>query len=438
MTEQRQPVIVTSDAGGTMTDIFAIDEKGEFVVGKAPSTPHDASVGFMASLEDALSAWGHDGNGADAALESTQVAIFSGTMMLNTLLSRAGRRIGLIITRGFEDYSIVERARQTYAGYSYSDRLHGATHQSNPPLVQRHHTRGVTERVDMFGEVVVPLHEDELRSGVEELLAQGVEGIAICFLFSHVNATHEQRAKELAREVLDEAGSDISIYVSHGIAPVMREYSRLNSTLMEAYAADPARWHLERCEEGLHSRGFKTGLLTVIASGGLVPVSHDRLYETIISGPVGGLFGAKHVADKLGLENVITSDLGGTSFDVGLLTAGQLPIIREPEVGNFWLNLPMVELRTIGAGAGSYVKVNELTGRVEIGPESAGADPGPACYGMGSDQPTILDCNVITGIIDPANYLGGQVEIFPDKALDSIRRYVSDPLGIDPYTAAEG
>jgi len=418
-----------------MTDTILIDKKGEMVIGKAATTPHDESIGFMNSFNDALAYWNLD---IDTSVEGLDAVIYSGTAMLNALIQRRGRKVGLIITKGLEDYLLMERGVQTYLGYHYPDRLHTVTHVHNPPLVPRRWIYGVGERVDMFGNEVIPLYEHEVADAARELADEGVDAICISFTFSYVNPEHERRAEEIVAEILREKGCDVPIYLGSRVQPVMREYSRLNCVVIEAYAADPSRKHLIQIEDELKTKNFQRQLQIMTAHGGVVNVRTAKAFQSLISGPIGGIIGSKYVADRLGIKNVICTDMGGTSFDVGLITEGVFAINPEPDLARFKMNLPMVAVDSIGAGTGTFIKVDPISNRVELGPESAGADPGPCCYGIQKEHPTICDCDVITGIINPEYYLGGTVEIYRDLAIDVFKEKVADPLGLDVYEAAAG
>jgi len=434
-----QPMIVTCDAGGTMTDILLVDAAGRFSVGKASTTPRDESEGFWESLEDAFSQWGVtlDG-GANGCLEPLKVSIYTGTTMLNTLLQRRGKKVGLIITKGFEDSFVVERGFQAVAGYSYADRLHTVTHAHNPPLVPRRLVKGATERVDLFGKAVIPLYEDEVRDAVKELVEAGVDAIAILFLFSYINPAHEQAAARIAHKAMKKLGREVPVYISSEVSPTIRELARLNSVVIQAYAAEPVREQLFRIEKRLQDAGVQYPLQTVLAYGGLASVRYPRLYESVVSGPVGGLLGARYLGEGVGIDNLITADMGGTSFDVGLVTEGKIPLVREPEFARFIFNLPMVTINSVGAGAGTYIRLDPLTKRILLGPESAGADPGPVCYDRGNEVPTVVDCDLILGVVNPDYYLGGKIKLNKEKSLARFKEEIARPLGLDVYQAAEG
>ncbi len=435
-TVAKQPLVLGIDAGGTMTDTFIVFNDGTFVIGKAATTPHDEAVGFMESVEDALSYT--DATDRAQLFKDLEVALYAGTTMLNTLLSRTGQRLGLIITKGFEDTLLHGRGMQSWAEYSYPDRLHAATHVHPSPLIPKACIRGITERIDQFGKIAIPLYEHEVEAAAQELLQQKVEGFCICFLMSYVNNQHELRAQEIVQAVLDQAGTQLPIFLSSTVRPVMREGSRLNSTVVEAYAAAPVRRHLHKIEDVIHEQGFRNPLQTILSYGGLANIRYPRLHETLISGPVGGMLGAQYVGEIIGATNVVVSDLGGTSFDIGAITSGRAPINGEPTLARFKFNLPTIDLESIGAGAGTIVKVDPHTGKVELGPESAGSSPGPVCFDMGGTRATICDCDLLLGYLNPDNFLGGKVRLKPDLALEAVREQITDLLGVDIYDGAEG
>ncbi|MGH7804629.1 MAG: hydantoinase/oxoprolinase family protein [Candidatus Binatia bacterium] len=433
---ERRPLVLGIDAGGTMTDTFIVDENGDFTVGKAATTPDDESAGFLESAEDAISYWGSETQALYPALE---VALYSGTTMLNTLLTRRGTKLGLVTTKGFEDDVLMGRGMQTWTGYSYSDRIHAVTHVHPSALVARRHVHGVTERVDVFGEAVIPIYEHDVEAAAAELVADGVDAIVVHFLYSYLNPSHEKRAEEIIRAVASKAGrnGDLPIYLGSELRPVIRENSRLNAVLIEAYAVAPVRRQLEKVEQAVQSRGYRYPLQTVLAYGGLCNIRYPRLHETLISGPVGGVMGAKHLSTLTGMKNIIVTDLGGTSFDIGTITEGYVPVEPEPVLARFKLNLPTISTESIGAGAGSYVKVDPVTKKVQIGPESAGSTPGPVCFGKGGETVTITDCDLVLGYLNPDYFLGGKQKLDKEAALRAVKEQVTDPIGVDLYEGAD-
>jgi N-methylhydantoinase A/oxoprolinase/acetone carboxylase beta subunit len=430
--------LVACDAGGTMTDVIVVDEEGRSIIGKAPTTPHDESIGYMESLEEALRYMGMDlAKDGEEFCGAIETAIYTGTSMLNALINLSGLKTGLLVTRGFEDIIVQGRGSQTFIDYQWSEITHMQYRKHRQPLVPRRLTRGVTERVDMFGNTVIPLYEHEVESGVRELLAEGIESLAIVFLHSFRNATHEARTAEIAQQIMTEVGRSIPIVVSSDVAPTMREVSRANATVIQAYASAPARKQLLRVEERLTDKGYRHSLKTVLCYGGITNIRYPRLFETVMSGPVGGIMGADYLAKTIGLANVVCSDVGGTSFDAGAITAGILPINREPPFQKMFVNVPMLDIRSIGAGTGTYIRLDPQTKRIKLGPDSAGGTPGPVFQESGNEIPTVNDANLLLGILNEHYYLGGRVKVNKQKSYDVFTREVAAPLGLDTYKAAE-
>jgi len=425
-----KPVITALDAGGTMTDTVIVDAEGNFTTGKALTTPKDESIGFANSVNDAASYWKMS---LSDVLQQVLTTVYSGTIMINTLHTRSGLKIGLIITKGFEDSILMERGL-VWLGYSYPDRLHTVTHVHNEPLVPKNRVRGVTERIDMMGDVVIPLYEQEVEKAVKEFLDLGVEAIAFLFLYSYINPEHEKKAAEIAKEVMKKRGVNIRLVLSSEVAPIMREYSRLNCVLMQAYAAEPTREQLFKIEKKAKKNGYRHNLLTMLSCGGLVDIRYPRLYETLISGPIGGMLGTKYVGNFLGIKDIISTDMGGTSFDVGIIRGGIIPMLREPDIARFRVNLPMVMMDSIGAGTGTVIKVDPATRRIDLGPESAGSAVG-MCYEY--PEPTISDCNVTLGYLNPDYFLGGKVKLDRDRAYKACKK-VAEIMERDIYEIASG
>lgn len=426
-----RPLVLGVDAGGTMTDTFIVDEHGNFAVGKAATTPGDEISGLLESTEDAIRPWNME---LGALFSELQTALYSGTTMLNALVSHTGVKVGAITTAGMEDTLRMGRGLQSWSEYSYQDRMHAVTHQHPKPLIPRRLIHGIDERIDKHGDVVIPLHEGQVLQAAEALVAADVDAIVVVFMFSFLNPSHEKRAAELIREIV----GDRPIFLSTEIRPTLGEHSRLNTTVIEAYAAAPVRAQLEGVEEGMQQLGYGHSLQTVLAYGGLANIRHSRLHETLISGPMGGIGGAKLIAELRGFENVIATDMGGTSFDLGTIVKNQIPVETESMLARYLMSLPTISMETISAGAGMYIQVDPHSGKIDLGPESAGADPGPVCFGRGTEQPTICDCDLILGYLNPDNFLGGAIRLDTERALAAIEERVSGPLGTDPYETAEG
>lgn len=430
--------LVACDAGGTMTDVIIVDEDGRSVIGKAPTSPHDESVGYMESFWEALEYMGISKEDGARFGESIETAIYTGTSMLNTVINMNGYKTGILVTKGFEDIISQGRGSQTFIGAQWSEITHMQYRRHRTPLVPSALARGVTERIDMFGTPVIPMYEHEVREGARSLLVDDeVEAIAIIFLQSFVNPMHENRAAEICREVMQEVGRECVLEVSNKVAPTTREISRANATVIQAYASDPARKQLFRIEEQLQKVGYPHSLKTVLGYGGITNIRYPRLFEAAMSGPVGGLMGAQYLSSVIGEENIVCSDVGGTSFDAGTITAGVLPIDREPGFQDMYVNVPMLGITSIGAGTGTYIRVDPQTNRIKLGPDSAGGTPGPTFMEAGNTTPTINDVNLLLGILSETNYLGGKVKINKDVSYKLFKEKVADPLGLDVYECAE-
>lgn len=431
----RKPQILAIDAGGTMTDTFIIDDKGEFVVGKAQSTPDDESVGLLNSSKDALQQWEMK---VQEAFGNMVAGVYSGTAMLNRLVSRKGRRAGLITNKGMEDFHRMGRAIQAYLGYSYSDRIHLNTHRYDPPLVPRELTRGVTERVDLFGNVVIPLYEHEIDTAVEELLDEGVEAIVISFLHSYKYPAHERTVRDRAKEIIASRGLKVPVFASVDYYPVRKESHRTNTTIIEAYAADPSRQTLSKIDTRIKKEGAHFDLRVMASHGGTISIHANELARTLVSGPIGGVVGAKYLGDYLKLPNIACSDIGGTSFDMALITQGELSINSSPDMARLVMSLPLVAMDSVGAGAGSFVRIDPNYKSITLGPDSAGYRVGVCNPAGGLDTVTVSDCHVVLGLINPDNFLGGEVKLYPERAYQAIKEQIADPLGLTVYDAAYG
>lgn len=427
--------ILAIDAGGTMTDTFIIDERGDFVVGKAQTTPDDEHVGLMNSSKDALDQW-------DTTIEkefpSLLAGVYSGTAMLNRLVARVGRRVGLVLNKGMEDSHRMGRGVQSHLGYSYADRIHVNTHHFDEPLVPRKWTVGVTERVDMFGKVVIPLYEHEIKEAIQKLLDEDVEAIVISLLHSYKYPDHERKVRDIAEKMIKKAKKDIKVFATVDYYPVRKESHRTNTTIVEAYAAEPSRKTLEKIEDALHEHGTNFDLRIMASHGGTISIKANELARTCVSGPIGGMIGANYLSENLGLKNVACSDIGGTSFDIGLITQGNLDIESSPDMARLVLSLPLVSMDTTGAGTGSYVRVNPNYGNLTLGPDSAGSLVGVCNPEGGIETATVSDCHVVLGLINPDNFIGGTIKLSRERAYEAVKTQIADPLGLSVEDAAFG
>jgi acetone carboxylase beta subunit len=428
--------LIAQDAGGSMTDCFLVDRDGKFSTGKFLTHHENESISYLGALEDAARRWGmtsaqiHQG-----AMSST----YTGTTMVNILVTRSGSKVGLLITRGFAHLPIMERGL-TWLGQSYEDVLHQQLHEHNPPLVQPKHIKEVNERISVGsyymqhhyrpGQIVIPLIEEDVVNGVNELLDDGVEVIGILTLGSYVNPVHEKRIAEIAREMVQQRGLDIPVVASHEMCPVPNENERLKTVLIQCYVAEVARRRLFLVEDAARKEGYRHELLTLLAYGAAATIRYQKLAEAAISGPTGGLLGCKFIADFLGIPNIVGWDLGCTTCDVGLIAGGLLPVKKEPEFSGHRLRMPMIAIDSIGAGTSHVIHVDAATKRITIGPESVRADLGTM---YASDQITIGDIDLSMGFIDPNYYLGGTIKVNRDRALHELTERVAKPLGQDVY-----
>ncbi len=423
------------DVGGTFTDAFLVDADGEFVTAKAPSTPDDVAEGFFNAIDRTANEFGEP---VEKVLSDLRVLGYGATVALNTILTRRGGRPGLIVTRGFEHLLDMGRGKQSWTELDRPARIHPATHRMLEPLIPQQRVRGVTERFDCLGNEQIPLYEDDVRQAVGELLDAGADGIVICFLWSFLDDSHERRAAELAREVIEERGGDLPVVTATEVSPVIRELPRANAAVFEAYAGPFVRKAFANLEGQLANNGFEGELQVMQSAGGLAPARTVKVVDTVQSGPVGGLVGGRFIGEMYGFQNIITTDVGGTSFDLGLITKGKMAVNREPTVGRFVLGVPIAEVVSIGAGGGTIAGLDPLTGRLVIGQDSAGADPGPVCYRRGGTEPTVTDANLVLGLLNPKAFAGGQMELDVEAAESTIREKIADPLGLTVVEAAAG
>ncbi len=423
------------DAGGTMTDTFFVREDGRFVVGKAQSNPGDESLAIFNSSQDALAHWKRE---VDDVYPELLTCVYSGTAMLNRVVQRKGLDVGLMVNKGFEHVHSMGRAIQSYLGYALEERIHLNTHRYDEPLVPLSRTRGVTERTDVQGEVVIPLRENEVRQATRELVAQGSKAIVICFLQSHKNGSSEQRARDVCRDELKKLGADVPVFASVDYYPQRKESHRMNTTVLEAYAAEPSRQTLKKVSDRFKKHGAKFDLRVMATHGGTISWKAKELARTIVSGPIGGVIGSKLLGETLGYENVACSDIGGTSFDMALITKGSFAIASDPDMARLVLSLPLVTMDSVGAGAGSFVRLDPYSGALKLGPDSAGYRVGTCWPESGLDTVTVSDCHVVLGYLNPENFLGGAIKLDVQRAREHIKAQIAGPLGLTVEDAAAG
>jgi len=421
------------DTGGTFTDCVIVDDAGNVTAAKAASTPPDFSQGVMDSVARAAKTLGMT---AEQVLAQTTRFGHGTTVATNALLTHTGSRTGVLTTRGHEDALFMGRIKQKIAGLD-EDQIHDFLlhDKAVPGIVPPKLIRGLNERVDHKGAVIVKLSDDEVKKLAGELVEAGCDAIAISLLWSFMNPAHERRA----RDVIRAAYPKIAVSLSCEVSPVLGEYERTASTMVNAYLTKRVDGYIAALADRLSKAGFKNELMVMLSNGGVTRAedARSRAAYLLASGPAGGVIGARNLGSILGYQNVLTTDVGGTSFDVGLVVDGQPEYAREPLFDKYHVNFPMIDVVSIGSGGGSIAWIDSA-GFLKVGPQSAGADPGPACYGRGGTEATVTDANVVLGRIDPAYFLGGTWKL--DKALaeKAVRERIAQPLGLSVEEAAMG
>lgn len=414
------PFIVGVDIGGTFTDGVAVDTETSFVVtAKVRSDPRGLVGSVFAALELLAQ---QVGRSVEGLLRDTVKFAHGTTQTSNVIVTWTGARAGLLTTRGFGDELLMMRARGRVAGVGLAERRHFRTTEKPPQLIPKTLIEEVTERVDHHGRAVVPLTEAEARRAVDALLSKEVEAVAVSLLWSPANPRHEL----LLGKVLRERAPRVYVCLSHQLAPVLGEYERTATAAVNAYVGPTTQEYLEELAARLQRSGLARPLLVLQTSGGVAQVEATVPVNTIESGPAAGMVASKMLSDAAGYRNVIATDVGGTTFKVGLIVDGDWSLARETTINQYALLIPAIDLVSIGAGGGSIAWVDDT--RLRIGPHSAGADPGPAAYGWGGTRPTVTDADVVLGFIDPARFLGGRLKLRADLAQRAIKEHVADAL----------
>lgn len=411
------------DVGGTFTD-FVIRRDDEVYSGKTFTTPSDEATGILDALATMAEHYGMD---VRQLLGTTDTFVLGTTVVTNTMLEYSGAKVGMITTKGFRD--IID-LRSGYKEDHFDIRL-----PAPYPIVPRQFRKGVAERIDSLGVPVIPLDEEGTRQAARELKALGVEAVAVCFLFSFRNETHERRAREIVAEVLPDA----HISISSEVLPQVREFPRFSTTVLNAYLSPKLGKYLGRLQSRLAESGYAGQLFIMLSNGGVMDVGYcsARGVELIQSGPSGGVTAAVAIGASSGQNDIIAVDMGGTSYDVCLIKDGVPDIGVNSWVSRYRVATPMIDIHSIGTGGGSIAGIDE-GGALKVGPKSAGSNPGPACYGRGGKLPTVTDANLILGYLSRETIGGGKIILDVDAARDAIRKHVAEPLGMSVEQAASG
>ncbi|GIM97089.1 hydantoinase/oxoprolinase family protein [Paractinoplanes toevensis] len=407
------------DIGGTFVDAMELDTRtGQVRFRKASTTPAHPAEGVL----NAIAALGTD-------LSDVELFIHGTTLGLNAVLERRGGNTGIITNAGFRDIFLIGR------GNVPADHMYDFRYQRPESLVQRRFTAGVTGRLDYKGTVVEELDPDSVLAAARELVeVQGVTSIAICFLHSYLDPAHERETARIIRA----AYPAVSLSLSTDIVREYREYERTSTTVLEAYIRPIFERYVDELENGLAEQGFAGRFLIMRSGGGSMTgaVAKTSPTHTVLSGPAGGIVGAAYLANELGRDNVLTFDIGGTSLDACVIEKGSAVAAYEAQLEHFPLLIPTYDIRTIGAGGGSIAWLDR--GLLKVGPQSAGAAPGPVCYGRGGTAPTVTDAAVVLGFVDPQRFLGGDMGLADEAARDAIREQLAEPLGLSVAAAAAG
>jgi N-methylhydantoinase A/oxoprolinase/acetone carboxylase beta subunit len=414
------------DVGGTFTDFILIDdEKGASIVHKVPSTPHDPSEAIIEGVLEICNMASTHPSEIDQFFHGTTVAT-------NIVLEHKGAKVGMLTTEGFRDILHIARHKRPYNFSLYQD-LPWQKH----PLVRRRFRLTVPERITSDGSVIQDLDEEKALEQIKKLKAAKVDAVAVCFLFSFKNPAHEKRVKELLMEEFPEA----YLSISSEVLPQYREYERFSTVALNAYVGPKVSRYLKNLKNSIKQNGIKSELLLMQSNGGIVTAENadERPVNLMLSGPVAGLIGGIQAARNAGFNNVITLDIGGTSADIGVAPNGEMRMkhLLDTRIGAYNAMIPMVDIDTIGAGGGSIAYVDE-GGIFRVGPQSAGADPGPACYGRGGELPTSTDANVILGRVQPESMLGGRMSLNPELARKAFETHIAPKLNMNVEEAAAG
>jgi N-methylhydantoinase A len=409
------------DVGGTFTDLV-VSNDDDLHLAKTPTTPGDEAQGILTGLGDVAD---HYERPLETFLAESEVIVLGTTIVTNALLEYKGAKVGVITTAGFRDMLDLRR--------NHRESLFDIRLQPPHPIAPRQMRLGVGERIDQNGGVRIPLDEDGAREAARRLGELGAESVAVCFLFSFVNPAHEQRMGEILAEELP----GVPITLSCEVLPQIREFERLSTTIVNAYTRPLAERGLTSLSERLKESGFGGELFVMQSNGGMIHDEFARRHsvELALSGPAGGVVAGARVSALSGYRDVITVDVGGTSSDVCLVRDSEPASGTDAWISRYRVATPMVDIHTIGAGGGSIAWIDD-GGALRVGPQSAGAVPGPVCYGRGGTEPTVTDANVVLGYVRPETFLGGKMRLDAEAAQLAIETRIAEPLGMDAVQAA--
>lgn len=430
----KKQYIIGVDTGGTFTDVVVLDDRGAVWTAKASTTPDDFSRGVMDAVTEAANSMGVE---TAELLDQTTLFKHGSTVATNALITHNGCKVGLITTKGFEDTTEIMRAIGRVDGLSGDEIKHVTWITKPESFVSRERIIGVRERMDYQGNEIVPLNWDDVMQAIRRLIEKDkVEAIAVSLMHAWANPKHEEEIRALTAE----ADPQRKVYWSFGssLSQVAGEYARANTAILNSYLGPKVESYLKGLENKLQKGGLKGPLLIMQGNGGVARRENVSAIANLQSGPAGGMIASAYIAGLLKHKNVITTDMGGTSFDVGLITEGHWRYAQEPIVERFRMLQPIIDIESIGAGGGTIAQVEAETDRLLVGPQSAGASPGPICYDAGGEEVTVTDCDLALGIIDPGYFLGGRKPLNREKALRAIDAKIAAPLKLKTHEAAAG
>jgi N-methylhydantoinase A/oxoprolinase/acetone carboxylase beta subunit len=435
MGETAKKATIDIDIGGTFTDCY-IKYGDQSIIAKSPTTSYDLSVGFLKAIE----------NGADALdlsieelLQDTEVIRYSTTVAMNKLIQRKGPKLGLITTEGFEDITFIGKGSQWQDGISTQEARQIAKADKPIPLIERNMVIGVKERLNYLGEMIRPLDEEDFKEKLRYLVDQGAMGFVVCLLWSFKNPVHEKRIKEMIEEEYPEFYlGNMPVVLSSEVLPKRFEYTRANAAILNAYLHQSIAEELSGIGDELQDLGYTNPILMVHNTGGMAEVFRTAAVNTYNGGPVAGIIGSGHIGKLSGYQNVVVTDMGGTSFDIGLVVNGSTRFYQfHPVIDRWKVDLTMLESKSIGAGGGSIAWINhDLGNRLEVGPQSAGSFPGPVAYDQGGTEPTVTDADLVLGYLNPEFFHGGKLFLNIEKAYQVIEEKIAQPLGVSVVEAA--
>lgn len=409
------------DVGGTFTDVNLLDsETGKYYNYKLSSTPHDQSLAIADGARETMALYGVKPEEIDYFGHGTTVAT-------NMIIERKGAKTALVTTKGFAD--VLEIARQLRPNL-YNNQM-----DKPEPLIRRSLRREVDERICADGSIYKPLHREEVIEVLQKLKSEGVQALAVCFLFSYLNNSHEKIVEECIKEVWPE----VYYSISSTILPEFREFERLSTTVINSYLGPKMKQYIDNLRSRVKQEGINVEPYITQSNGGVMSIGStiQTPVQTALSGPSAGVVGAIYVCEAAGFKDLITYDMGGTSTDVSLVINGRPEYTTKRKVCGLPSGIPMIDVHAVGAGGGSIARI-DVGGALKVGPESAGANPGPACYDMGGTEPVVTDANLVLGRLNPGYILGGRMKLHLNKAVESIENAVAKPMGISVQQAAAG